>query len=887
MVLKCIHGHVIKDGKNTCEEGHDARVEDQAAADAGPPVVLSQAQFQQLLQSITSPRANQENPRPYVKKPEPPTIGLNSNENQWAFFMDEWDEFKRRCKLLTPDDIRSELRAACSEDLRRELFDFVGGKTLKTISETDLLKKIKTLAVKGSNKAVHRKQFYAMLQDQGQPVQAYVAKLRGKADHCQFVLKCSSEACNHQVNSYAESMVEDQMVTGCADPDIQEEVLAKDAQLTSFQAKFDLIQALEEGKHAKKQLSTESTLAAHKSQYQKQRWQKKVPLQNIQPQENVQVGCSGCGSKLHGKGTPLPRRIHCPEINTRCDFCKITGHCSDACRKKESAKSYKSQQDSQHNTIHGDNEMDLTSCFFTYTRDVDIPTRHMEWSETAGSFVNNCPKALPQLQVSVSVMASAHRDFGREIPDLELHKIRNQTRITCCTDTGAQTCASSPDILRTLNVREKYLIPTSHKIVGVTKSPMDILGVLLLRIEVQNRVTHQVVYVSKNISGFFLSRSAQTDLGILPDSYPASNSFASQQPPTTGSHSESVDQQTCNCPRRTAPPPIPEKLPYPPTSDNREKLEQWLLNYYGASVFNTCDHQPLPKMTGEPLSIHFREDATPKAFHNPIPVPNHWKKKVKADLDRDVRLGIIEPVPPGTPTLWCAKMVVVPKKDQTPRRTVDLQPLNAATYRQTHHTPSPFHQASMVPPHTKKTVLDAWNGYHSLPLSEDARDATTFLTEWGRYRYLSAPQGFHAAGDAYTKCFDDITMDFPRKSKCIDDTILWDDSIEDAFWHTIDYLTLCGKNGIIFNPSKFHFSKDEVDFTGFTLTPTGIKPTTEMLAAIREFPTPKDITGVRSWFGLVNQVAYTFSMTNEMLPFREMLKPGNKWYWDETLAGPA
>ena len=287
MVLKCTHGHDIKDGKNTCDEGHGARVEDQAAAaGGGQQVVLSQEQFQQLLHSITAQKTEQDNPRPYLKKPNPPTIGLSSNENQWAFFIDEWDEYKRRCKLDTPEDVRSELRAACSEDLRRELFDFVGGPTLKTIGEKDLLEKIKTLAVKGSNKAVHRKQFYAMLQDQGQPVQAYVAKLRGKADHCQFVLKCSSEACNHQVNSYAESMVEDQMVTGCADPDIQEEVLAKDAQLTNFQAKFDLIQALEEGKHAKKQLSSESTLAVHKSQYQKQRGQK-TSSQKTQPQENV------------------------------------------------------------------------------------------------------------------------------------------------------------------------------------------------------------------------------------------------------------------------------------------------------------------------------------------------------------------------------------------------------------------------------------------------------------------------------------------------------------------------------------------------------------------------------------------------------------------------
>ena len=287
-------------------------------------------------------------------------------------------------------------------------------------------------------------------------------------------------------------------------------------------------------------------------------------------------------------------------------------------------------------------------------------------------------------------------------------------------------------------------------------------------------------------------------------------------------------------------------------------------------------------MSSKPLEIHFKSDSVPKAFHCPIPVPHHWKKRVKEDLDRDVRLGIIEPVPPGTPTIWCAKMVVVAKKDGTPRRTVDLQHLNAATYRETHHTPSPYNQASVVPPGTVKTILDAWNGYHSLPLSPAASHATTFITEWGRYRYLSSPQGFHAAGDGYTKAFDDITIDFPRKAKCIDDSVLWDDIIEHAFWHTLEYINLCASNGIIFNPTKFRFACNEVDFAGFTLTENGIKPMKQIINAIENFPTPTDITGARSWFGLINQVAYAFSMSKEMLPFRELLKP-SKWYWDETL----
>jgi len=37
----------------------------------------------------------------------------------------------------------------------------------------------------------------------------------------------------------------------------------------------------------------------------------------------------------------------------------------------------------------------------------------------------------------------------------------------------------------------------------------------------------------------------------------------------------------------------------------------------------------------------------------------YWQYEVKADLDRDVRLGVMEPVPVGESVTWCHRMVVV------------------------------------------------------------------------------------------------------------------------------------------------------------------------------------------------------------------------------------
>ena len=71
-------------------------------------------------------------------------------------------------------------------------------------------------------------------------------------------------------------------------------------------------------------------------------------------------------------------------------------------------------------------------------------------------------------------------------------------------------------------------------------------------------------------------------------------------------------------------------------------------------------------MSGEPMEIVFKDGAQPKYVYTPIPVPHHWKKQVKDDLDRDVRLGIIEKVPKGICLSGARGRCLHPKRTANP-----------------------------------------------------------------------------------------------------------------------------------------------------------------------------------------------------------------------------
>ena len=196
---------------------------------------------------------------------------------------------------------------------------------------------------------------------------------------------------------------------------------------------------------------------------------------------------------------------------------------------------------------------------------------------------------------------------------------------------------------------------------------------------------------------------------------------------------------------------------------------------------------------------------------------------------------------------------------------------------------TPFKLARRIPKGTFKTVTDAWNGYHGVPLRESDKHLTTFITPFGRFRYTRAPQGFVSSGDGYNRRFAAILSDFERKERCVDDTIFFDSELECHWWRTIDFLSKVGNAGIILNPKKFQFCQKSVDFAGFRISDERIEPLPKYLDAICNFPTPKSATDIRSWFGLINQVANYAKLRKVMAPFRDFLSPKCKFMWTEKL----
>lgn len=809
-----------------------------------------------------------------------PTITGGGSSEDWQYFVTRWEEYASATKLSDSDKVL-QLLECCDEQLRRDLTRAAGG-TLSAKPENEVMKAMRKLAVREENTMVARFSLHQMSQDADEPVRNFGARIKGQANVCNYSTECPN--CAHNID-YTDEILRDVLVRGLADTEIQLQLLGDKNQDMTLEEMFKFVESKESGKRSVDKLTQAlGANAMRNSSYRKGKSDKlKDPVSQDLPEHRKDIAnevCSYCGKKGHGKKASLAtRKTACPAYATKCTKCGKNNHYASLCLSSAHKPSVQEESGAVFDNLCATSSHIAAASGHKHTTSKKNPLilSHHLFDDIQQSWMKRSSQPQPFIDLQVS---SSYNDYDT-LGFSHLGKDVRGTTLKVMADTGCQSCIAGLKAMKRLGIHEENLIPVTIKMSAANETSLQILGAAILCFtgmgtDGKSRQTRQIVYVTDSTDKMYLSREGCVALGLISKDFP-----------TIGEVKSVAAIKECNCPQRELPPTRPSTIPFPATEENKGRLKDWLVKRYSSSTFNTCEHQPLPMMDTPPLRLMVDEEATPTACHKAIPVPLHWMEKVKADIDRDVQLGVIEPVPIGDPVTWCHRMVVTAKKNGEPRRTVDLQSLNRHATRETHYTSSPFHQARIVPHGTKKTVIDAWNGYHSVPLHQDDRHYTTFITPWGRYRYCVAPQGYIASGDGYTRRYDEILSNSQLSNKdytkCVDDALLWSKSIEKSFWQTLEWLEILGMNGIIANSEKFQFAEDVVEFAGFEITSDSVRPCAKYLRAIREFPTPKNITDVRAWFGVVNQVSYAFSMTDYMYPFRALLKPSTPFIWTNDL----
>ena len=866
--------------------------------------------------------------------PRPPPLQMPKLSSQCS--VAKFDDFQKQWRFykasvdMPQSAVTSYLMNCLEEEVKNDVL--AADADIHEKTEVEVLAAIKQYAVQRRAISSLKVDVWQMSQGEGESVHKFYARVKELASQCQFTVACTNNTCpnrNAPYISYCDEIIKQVILNGLADHDIKKEVLGTAG--VDTKSLMDTLGLIENKETAARSVGTRTVAGAATTSYKK--------IQANDKRLNSQANCDKCQKKFNNKRI-RSRKNKDDEITTYTTCLECWKKEKPLSRRKNREKTgHRANTDEDAATEVESNAMQATAGSFSFFgASVQSAaaastckggpaelTRKYSRKSHRGRRRYEEPMKMSATTETIPAMSYDSRrgwvtrreDHGRVKlsvytvrEDAETFKIAfryvKPTNILAVADSGCQACLTGPNVLYKLGLKKSDLCRIKSQSISINGTNLNVIGAFILRMAGTDPVSGKTVEtaaqvrVAEGVKDLFISKEVMRALGILDENFPSIVAAGSTESPSFSSEcGNSVDLQrraggvdaliktTCpgGCRPRTPPPPLPDRLPFEPVEENVPKMKAYLLDRYKSSTFNKCGHQRLPMMSCKPLRIHIDPEAEPKPDWGARPVPVHLREKVKQQLDEDERLGVIEKVPIGTPTTWQARMHVVTKPNGEPRRTVDFRKLNKHCKREDEHVVSPFKQARLIPASVYKTKTDAWNGYHSCPLAVEDRDYTTFNTEWGRYRYRVAPQGFVASGDAYNQRFSRVLDRVENKTRCVDDVALWDKDIEQHWWRIIRYLDLVAKNGIILSPEKFEFCAHQIDFAGFRVTDTSVKPLPKYLDAIRNFPKPTNISDIRSWFGLVNQVSSYNQLTSLMEPFRKFLSPKVRFYWDDELDG--
>ena len=175
------------------------------------------------------------------------------------------------------------------------------------------------------------------------------------------------------------------------------------------------------------------------------------------------------------------------------------------------------------------------------------------------------------------------------------------------------------------------------------------------------------------------------------------------------------------------------------------------------------------------------------------------------------------------------------------------------------------------------TKLDTHIGYHQCPLDNESQLLTTFITPFGRFKYLQAPYGISSILEHYNRRMDEAFTGLAGY-RC--NIIIYDSNATRHKAHVHQFLQRCVKRKITLNQDEWEYTQPQVTFVGFQISSGGYGIDTAITDAISQCPTPTSRTDLRAFFRLANQLASsTNTLASLLKPLRSLLSTKNEFLW--------
>ena len=146
------------------------------------------------------------------------------------------------------------------------------------------------------------------------------------------------------------------------------------------------------------------------------------------------------------------------------------------------------------------------------------------------------------------------------------------------------------------------------------------------------------------------------------------------------------------------------------------------------------------------------------------------------------------------------------------------------------------------------------------------------------------PFWLNVSQDIFQRKIEETLHGLPNHGTIIDDILLWANSKDEMLKNLRLTLQRCQERCIKLNLEKCQFMVSEVKYFGHVISVDGIKPNSQKIQGLHDFPTPTCKADIQSLLGMINYLRkFSIGIAELTTPLRDLLKHDElKWNEEHT-----
>lgn len=277
------------------------------------------------------------------------------------------------------------------------------------------------------------------------------------------------------------------------------------------------------------------------------------------------------------------------------------------------------------------------------------------------------------------------------------------------------------------------------------------------------------------------------------------------------------------------------------------------------------------------IEINLTDD---KPFtYRPYRMAETEKEKVRTIVSELLGAGIIR----ESTSSYASPVLLVKKKNGQDRMCIDYRKLNLKTLKQKYPLPRIDDQIDRLSGCSVFTSLDLTSGYHQIPVEENSKRYTSFVTTEGQYEYNRMPFGLCNAPAVFQRLMNRILGQYRDIAAVYLDDVIIPSKTEKENLNSLRLILNTFRNeNLTLNLKKCVFLSPSINYLGFEIDKLGVRPGQGKIEAVRQFPSPKTVKNIRQFLGLTGYFRkFVKDYAAIVKPLTLLTRKDCVWKWGE------